>query len=235
MISNKYHGKDNALLVEFDFVVDLDYALVQYFKEHCPKLVMPKAMNLSEFDLRFLLMYRPVLNPLCILNPMVNLDEYYSILTNTETRHELIESYSRPYDTFNLMLTYLEQASSVYISILCDDEFEANHIKKLNHNLNVTIDKRSDILALDYSSIMMRSFFNVLEYGQIGGKHLFIANTKYNMDKEYNDVPDVKLSYLYNNLLGNFIHLMDLYKDIKFRPDINLNNLEGESNDGNTE
>lgn len=214
----KYHGKDNALLVEFDFIIDMDYAMVKYIMKHKPHLIKPEYANLSDLDLRFALLYRPTLNPLFILNQDYNLDNEYSELLDPSIQNELIKNYSRPYDTFSLMLTYLEEASSVYITVLCNHDFEAEHVSKLNSNLNVIVDKRSDILALDYSSIMLHSFFNVLGYGHIEGKHLFIANTRYNMDEEHNDVPNLKLASCYNVLWGNMIHCMDVYRDIKYRP-----------------
>ena len=46
----KYHGKDNALLVEFDFIIDMDYAMVKYIMKHKPHLVKPEYANLSDLD-----------------------------------------------------------------------------------------------------------------------------------------------------------------------------------------
>ena len=112
------------------------------------------------------------------------------------------------------MVTFLKEATSITITVLCKSELESNFIKSLNSNLNTIVKpNRKDILLDDYTVLYIKYFPYALQYGNINGKHIYIANARYNMEPNKN-TPTTAVSVIVGQT--NIIHMIDLYKNIKF-------------------
>ncbi len=209
-------GKDNTLLVEFDFLVDLDLAMFKYIRNNFyeSEYVNHKLLSLrNEKQVIHELLYREHINPLEILIPGEDTTNiYYSLLNDKYI--ELLK-YSSMYDTFGLMITFLKEASSVSIDVLCKNELESKFIKAFNNDLSTVVFKtKREINLTPYTALYIKYFVNITGYNNVRGKHIYIPAARYNM-QDGEDVVDVNMLKLYGDV--NEVHLIDLYKDVKFR------------------
>ena len=209
-------GKDNNLLVEFEFLMDLDLAMYKYIKANFydSPLVDKKLMSLKdEHDIIKALLYREHLNPLEIIIPGQDTTQmYYELMGD---KYIDLLRYVSIYDTFALMITFLKEASSVAIDVLCKSKVEAAIIKALNSKLNTVIYKNKYEAPVQlYTAIYVKYFVNLNLYNDIQGKHIYIPAARYNM-QDGQDSPDVNLVKIYS--VNNEIHLIDMYKEVKFR------------------
>lgn len=206
---------DNELLVEFDFLINMDIAMYYYVKENFAEspYVNKQLMNVPYEDaVNQLLLNRKHINPLELIIPgMDTMELYKDLMANHEA--ELLE-YAKAYDTFPLMITYLN-LSSVGIMVLCKNDLEVQFINKLNSRLKcMVVADRSKVNLRPYTVIYVKYFASLIEFPVINGKNIFIAAAKFNMEDD-EDCVDKRLTLLYTQ--SNDVHLIDLYRDMKFR------------------
>jgi len=142
--------KDNELLVEFESLVDLDLAMYKFIREKYSDSEYVDKDFIYEKDEReviYKLIHRTHINPLEIILPDIDSTGiYYDILSN---HYEELLSFATAYDTFGLMITFLNNASSVGITVLCKSELESQYIKKTNPiNINIAFPSLSLSLFL---------------------------------------------------------------------------------------
>ena len=213
---HKINGKDNSLLVEFEFVVDLDLAMYRYVKHHIMDFDGWKVDTslLNTGNMNFVidkLLNRKHINPLELIFPENDVtDLYYELMG--EKYNELIK-YATIYDTFGLMVTFLQQASSVNIDILCKNELEKAYIQAHNSNLNCMIADRSQVNLNNYSGIYTKYLYYIVLYKGVDKKHIYIPMARYNLDPELN-CPNIDLTKKYG--FNNEIHMIDMYRFVKF-------------------
>lgn len=207
--------KDNVILANFDFLVDLDAAMFKFIKNRYKnsKYVDQKIINMEDENLiKYTMLNRKHINPLEVIMPEVDTtDMYYEIMND---HFDELLSYAKAYDTFGLLITFLNNASSVDIVVRCNNEKEEKFIKKLNPILNTIITPRSNVRVNDYSVIYEKYYAYLIEYPKLITKHIYIAAAKFNMEED-KDLLNVGLSTLFGDI--NAIHLMDLYQYVKFR------------------
>lgn len=211
------NGHDNELLVEFEFLIDLDLAMFKFVKDKYKDspFVNQRLMNeMDEKQIIYDLLNRPHINPLeIIMDSSIDPTKlYYEIM---ETHYEDLLTYATAYDTFGLMITFLNNASSVGITVLCKSKLESDFIKKLNPILRtIIIPNRRDVILKPYTALYIKYFANAVQYNHIEGKHIYVACAKFNMEED-KDMMNGLYSYLFSDV--NIIHLMDLYTKVKFR------------------
>ena len=124
----------NRILVEFDMLVDLDLAIFKYIKDkyNNPDYVDQNIIKMNdEKQIIQMMLNRQCINPLEILIPDEDvLDLYYDIINNH--MDELLK-YAKASDLFGLMITFLNEASSLEITVLCKSKIESDFIKSLNN------------------------------------------------------------------------------------------------------
>ena len=208
--------KYNNLLVEFEFLIDLDIAIYRMLKEESNSSLLNKDIFSlkNEYNVIERFLYREHINPLEILlkaDPDDVLDLYNNLITKDLDK---LLKYAVAYETFALMITYLNNASSISITVLCENELQEQFIKKLNNRLYTIVVPSRDMINLDdYNIIYTKYFANILGYGSFGGKHIYIANAAYNFEKDFY-IPSLEISALYTDV--NTVHSMDLYRNIKY-------------------
>lgn len=218
-----YH---NALLVEFEFIVDLDLALFRLFKHKYSEspYVDKDFISLNdEYKIICKMLNRADENPLTLLMPGVDTTKLYQELT--EKHEKRLLKYASPYDSLYLMNSYLVHASSVEIDVLCKNELEANYISKYSKKLNTIINPDKSTVDIDkYSIIHMKYFSSIKDYKNVEGKYIYISAAEYNYDKEHH-IANPILSIEYGDV--NIIKLMDLYTQVKYivRKEENENDL----------
>ena len=206
----------NRILVEFDFLIDLDLGLFKYIKAEYnnPNFVDQNIIRMhNEKEIIQMMIDRECINPLEILIPnMDTLDLYNDIMNNH--MDELLK-YSKACDIFGLMITFLREASSLEITVLCKSNIEKDFINSLNSNLNAVVYSNYKNVPIDnYTILYIKNYPSVLEYSHIAGKHIYISNARYNMEPDTN-YPIIALSALVGDV--NIIHMVDMYKDIKVK------------------
>lgn len=207
-------NNDNELLVEFEFIIDLDMAMYKYIqKNYASSEYVDQQLIYSknEYAIINLMMHRINMNPLRVLMPNVDPDKLYNeIIDNSENE---VLKYAKPYDSFYLIITYIIQASSVGVTILCNNQIEADFIKSKDSRVNTLIcEDKSKLDLKKYTALYVKYFHNLIKYGNIEGKYIYISSARYNYDK--NNKLDESLILLYGDL--NIIKFMDLYTQIKY-------------------
>ena len=206
---------DNELLVEFESLIDLDLAMYKFIKDKYSNSEYVDQNFINEKDERviiYALLNRKHINPLEIIMPEYNTTNLYLDIMNNH--YEELLKYATAYDTFGLMITFLNNASSVNITVWCKSKLESDFIKNLNPRLNtIIIPSRKDIPLFRYTVIYVKYIAYLAEYSTITGKHIYIAAAKYNMEEDKDMINS--LCCLYSDV--NLIHITDLYTEIKFR------------------
>ena len=204
----------NRILVEFDMLVDLDLAIFKYIKDkyNNPDYVDQNIIKMNdEKQIIQMMLNRQCINPLEILIPDEDvLDLYYDIMNNH--MDELLQ-YAKASDLFGLMITFLNEASSLEITVLCKSKLESDFIKSLNDRLNTVIYANYKNAPINnYTILYIKYYPSVLEYNNIEGKHIYISNARYNMEPDSN-MPTIAISGLIGDV--NIVHMIDMYRDIK--------------------
>lgn len=206
---------DNELLVEFESLVDLDLAMYKFVKDKYSQSEYVDQGFINEKDERkiiYTLLNRKHINPLEIIIPGSETTNLYLDIMNNH--YEELLSYATAYDTFGLMITFLNNASSVGITVWCKSKLEEDFIKNLNPILNtIIIPNRRDIVLSKYTVIYVKYIAYLAEYNEVIGKHIYIASAKYNMEEDKDMVSS--LCCLYSDV--NIFHLIDLYTEVKYR------------------
>lgn len=208
---------DNELLVEFEFLIDLDLAMFRMIKDRYGDSPFINREFINETDEKaviYKLLNRQHINPLeVIMDSSIDSTKlYYEIM---DKKYEELLNYATAYDTFGLMITFLNNASSVGITVVCKSQLESSYIKKLNPMLRtIVIKNKRDIPLNTYTALYLKYFVSAAEYNKIQGKHIYVSCAKYNME-ENKDMMNGTLSYLFSDV--NIIHLIDLYRKVKYR------------------
>jgi hypothetical protein len=206
---------DNELLVEFESLIDLDFAMYKFIKNKYSNSEYVDQKFINEKDERaiiYTLLNRKHINPLEIIMPGFDTNNLYLDIMNNH--YEELLQYATAYDTFGLMITFLNNASSVGITVWCKSKLEEDFIKNLNPILNtIIIPNRKDIDLSGYTVLYVKYIGSLIEYSTIAGKHIYIATAKYNMEEDKDMVNS--LCYLFADV--NILHLIDLYTTIKYR------------------
>ena len=227
------NGKDNVILVEFSFVIDLDFAMYKFIKaKYGNSPYFNSNLNeLNDKEIKCILLSRPHINPLEVIlsKDMDTTNLYKDILAN---HYEELLSYAEPFDSLALLLSFKKRASSLVIKIFCQNKLEEDTIKKYTNQIDTVIySSRKDVPVQAYTVIYIKNFAELALYDikNVDGIHIYIAYANYNMDEDKHclNVPMVALFGIRNE-----IHLIDLYTDIKFRPI--QNEISKENNDDNT-
>ena len=210
--------KDNTLLVEFEFVVDLDLAMLKFIRDNYgdSDMVDKRLINLnSSYTARRIMLNRQHINPLELLLPGQDSTQlYFDLINDKKNLYDLL-MYAVAYDTFGLMVTYMKHASSVDLEILCRNNVEESFIKYLNPNMPTIVrPSRFDVDLSKYTALYLKYFAYATNYVNLDGKNLYIAAARFNME-EGQDNTNIELSHLYSQT--NVVHLIDLDRRVKFR------------------
>ena len=214
----KYKGKDNAILASFDSVIDIDLALWRYMKDKygTSKYMDQTMVNIDDENvIKFLLMDRREHNPLSIIISEYDTEKMYNdIITNDRMFNNIMRNYGSPYDTLRLFNTFMENASSLEIDIICKNYEQEEILRKYTHSkIGIIVDTIHNVNINNYSIIQVKFFSDLVNYPEFDGKHVWIANALYNMQKNMNTI---NLTILQTFGITNQIHLIDLYRDIKW-------------------
>ena len=209
----QYQNKDNALLIEFEILVDTDLGLWRYIKQnhYDDQVSNKKFLDLDETIARAALLNRHEQNPLTLITLLRNPDGLYQELMD---RHELeILQCSDPYSLFGLMETINQEASSVKIDILCQNEIERAYIKAISNDLEVFVSPKDKIDPTQYSAIYMKYIKSFTEYPTMKGRYIYVANAGYNVEPEKYCI-NIEMGKLIEK--DNVVKSIDLYTGIKY-------------------
>lgn len=205
------------VLVDFDFLVDLDLALFKFIKDNYydSEYVNKDILDIeNELEIKDILINRDLTDPMSILIPDSDTtDLYFDLMYH---KINLLLDYATVYDTYPLLITMHNNASNLDISILCKNQYEKKFIKELdNSNMFEIIMSNYDNIDVDkYDIFYIKYFSQVLLFPRMECKHIYLANIAPNMEND-KDIVNINMSILCGDV--NIIHTMDLYTDVKYR------------------
>ena len=215
-----------SLLVDFDFIFDFDLAIFKYIKDNYSesKYVDKRLIDLkSDAQVVYALINRKNTNPLKMIMPKVDSKHLYDDLMNNH--EEELLSYKTFYDSFYLMITYFNMVQSIEITILCKNALESEYIKEKNNKFKTIIEPdKSKIDLTPYTIIYSKYYFDVMAYGEIHGKYIYIASARYNYDTN----GAVKSGLLFYTDI-NIIKLMDLYTRVVYESEMQKQERENDN------
>lgn len=224
-MSNSWGTKyDNEVLVDFDIMIDLDMAIYKYIRKKYKnnKNVYQEIISLkSEYDAIFTMINRQDLNPLSLLikNNNDSIDKLYnSIIKNS--KNDLL-FLAKPTDILYLMNTFRDNASSINITVHCNDDKELeyfNNISKLmNLNYKIICSSKQETSVKDFTAIYIKNFIDIQYLKDLKAKNIYIANTLYNIYSMINNIDLAK-----EISVSNKIRTIDMYTKVKagITPDI---------------
>lgn len=202
-----------SLLVDFDFIFDFDLAIFKYIKDNYSgsKYIDKRIIGFkNDAQVVYCLLHRKNINPLKMIMPKVDSTKLYNDLMNNH--EEELLSYETLYDSIFLFVTYFNRIPSIEITVLCKNELESNYVKDKNNKFNTIIQPdKSKVDLSPYTIIYSKYYSDILAYGEIHGKYIYVSLARYNYDK--NGAIKGQLIF-YTDL--NIIKLMDLYTTVVY-------------------
>lgn len=222
----------NSLLVEFDFLVDMDLALWRYFRDKYrdSEYVDKDIINLNdEWLVEEILLARTQSNVLELLLPNYDTMGMYNDLLSKQNLPEVLK-YATAYDTLALMVTYLKITTDIDISILCRNKIEEDFIVDLCPILSghTIVGNRFEQDLDSYTVLYVKHISYCLEYfvsDKLNGKNIYIAHAGYNMEPG-KPCTNIALTKLFSDT--NSIETIDLYTNIKYSTEQNTSSQEEE-------
>ena len=178
----RFQGKDNALLVEFEFMVDTDIGLWRFIKEayYDDPVVNREFLDFEESKATAALIARQKRNPLALIAPLCDYDTLYDeLMTNQELT---VLQHSTPYSSFGMIRTINNEASSVTIDILCQNEIEVEYIRTLAEELNVIVGPKSEVDPERYSAFYLKYITSFRDYPEMRRRYVYVANAGFNTE-----------------------------------------------------
>lgn len=205
---------DNEIFVDFDIMIDIDMAIYKLIRKKYKNndYVDKKIISLkSEYDAIYLMINRKELNPLSVLMPNFDTSKLYkSLFTN---KNDLL-SFAKPTDIFYLMNTFKNNASSVNITVHCNDEIEYNYFndisKMIGSKYKVICSSKEETSLKEYTVIYIKNFVDLVKFKDLDAKNVYIANTLYNT---FDMLKNIEMLKTISN--SNEIRTIDMYKKVK--------------------
>ena len=171
----------DILLVDFDILMNFDYAIIRVIREKYNGTDITKDLsNLYMEDLYELLENREDVNPLSIIIDEKYKSSYDNLLKELYEK-ELDSIYSNLIVNTNIhtVVDACNKNKMVEVTIYCKNETEEQIIKKL-FGYNTVLDK--DVNYNDYDTFMIHYKSRILEYpSRYYGKCVYMAMTHYNL------------------------------------------------------
>lgn len=206
---------DNELLVDFDIIFDLDlaiYRLIRNKYKDTPYVNKEVILLNSEYDAIHMLLNRKSINPLEIIMPDYDTSKLYKKLISNK---KSLLKYTKPSDIMYLLNTFMNNASSISITIHCNDSDELDYFisisKILNMHYTIITGNRKNIDLSGFTSIYTKNLIDLIKFNNIEGKNLYIANTGYNSVNIKDNAKTIALL-----ASANEVKLIDMYKDVKY-------------------
>ena len=138
MSSNSDRAMYNDILIEFDFLFDMDMALFKYIRDNfkgSPYVADKYKRMQNEYYIIRELLFRQYPNVLQMMMPDLDTDKLYNELM--ETKEDDLLKFAKPYDLLYLMNTFLNNAASITITVWCKNKAEVRKVKELAPRLKI--------------------------------------------------------------------------------------------------
>lgn len=180
LASERNAKRRNKVLFDIDCIIDWDLTIINYYKHHQNKLdsKQKEFINQPMADIKWMRMYGDI-DQLDELGADIAISKVdlipYAITTSMETLY-------KTYNGYNV-------GTIIKAKIRCNDEIEAQFIKKRMPRADVLIAPRSKVHAGDYTRIILMNARDALEYINDKVIDYMICNVRLYMDKEMPEMP----------------------------------------------
>lgn len=194
------------ILVDFNILFNMPLGILDIIKKkfNNPKFInseyfdKPEGMilydicNSDEENNPYKLIFKEGIDYSLIQNEFLFNGSYYEELINT-----------CPYtNVLKLMNTYVSRAMAK-VTVLCNNKYQEQKIKPLSFNtINIKDIITNEELLKKYDALYFNFYGDLLLLGDFTGKNIYLANCRYNKDKEIKDIPNMALSkyFIYNTI-----------------------------------
>lgn len=206
------------ILVDFNCIVDIDFAIIQYLQKNCvnEKYMKSYVLHGSDYFIKCLLLQRKNINPVSIIIKDEYIDSADDILEEIlEEHYDEILNIITPTAIFGLIVTYVSiEESGIHCDILCKNQQQEQYIKNINPLLTtIRYDKGMSVRI--YDSVFIKVYEEILTFSDFGGKYAYLMNYSYNLEENEKGVelPKKLISALITDV--NRVFTIDPYVDFK--------------------
>lgn len=178
----------NNILVDFSLLFDIDLGLIKTIKEgfNNKEVFEQFLFNIDDEYIISQLYLRKEINPLSL----IIMDKYKSQCDDlleqfTSEEHSNIIKNSTKTNAFKLIEAY-SISDLVNIDVLCKNISEEQLIKSLNLNkVNAIVQDNISLVNIKtYDSIYLKDVKDSLKFKNLKGKHIYVGNYKFNLEKK---------------------------------------------------
>lgn len=183
------------ILFDFETLLDIDMAIIRYFKHNFSDTSYIDRDILSNTDEKFyhaLLLQRKDKNPLSIILKEQYLDSEDGLYNELiETKLDEILPLTSKLSLFNVLVN-ATKSKLIKATVLCKNESEEQFIKKLIPDI-YTIRKSSSAFDLDfYNCIYIKDIDFLLDYTDLRAKDVYILAYGFNLEANTSDMFKLK-------------------------------------------
>lgn len=194
-----------SILVDFDLLYDKDYGLIRTmvnrYKDN--KYLNTEYLGKVKFnDLIKDLINQEERDPLkLVFKDGINYKNIYDEISNNLSFIQAILNNSHPTKIINFMKEILVLDDNNKITVYCDNHFEQQKIDRLGLPFSTIVISNSIIDASKYDSIYIKDNLDLInKFKNIIQKHIYIANYKYNLNKDRLSKDEMILLALENDI-----------------------------------
>lgn len=183
------------ILFDFDAIVDIDIAIVKYFKLYLfdnPYVDTDILSSNDEYFFKSILIAREEKNPISLLlKPEFknSADVLYNEIIIDQ--YEDILKLAPPLSLHTLMINALH-SGFINCTILCKNQYEKQYIKKVAPDA-IILDYTKDLKLDNFNCLYIKSFDFLLNHLYLAGKDVYILGYMYNMEPGETDIPKLEI------------------------------------------
>lgn len=174
LASERNAKRRNKVLFDIDAIIDWDLSLINYYKHHQEKLndKQKAYINKPMSDFKWMRMYGDIDAVSTLDAPVIDKEKLlpYAITTSMETLYKTYNGYNT--------------GGIIKAKIRCNDQIEAQFIKKRMPRADVIISPREKIHSGDYSRIVVINANDALSFINDKVVDYMVCNVKLYMDPD---------------------------------------------------
>lgn len=199
------------ILFDFDAIVDMDIAIVRFFKEYLSDSIYvdyDMMQNNDEYFFKAMLIDREDKNPVKMMLRNDTKDSADLIYNELIADHyEELLKMAPPLSVFDLMIT-ASKTNIINCTVLCKNQYEKQYIKKVSKEC-ITIDYSNELNLDLYNCLYIKNFDFLLKFPDLRAKDVYILSYKYNLEPRQDNIPRLDIFKKISNSIK--LHIISPY------------------------